>query len=39
LAYATGIAIILVALQVFTPFPVLDWLAWAAARLVGRGAG
>jgi hypothetical protein len=39
LAYATGIAIILVALQVFTPFPVIGWLASLAARLVGLGPG
>jgi hypothetical protein len=39
LGYAAGIAIILVALQLFTPFPVISWLASLAARLVGLGAG
>jgi lauroyl/myristoyl acyltransferase len=34
-----AIAIVLVVLQVFTPFPVVSWLGSAVARLVGRGPG
>ncbi len=39
LLHATGIAIVLVVLQVFTPFPAISWLASIAARLVGLGPG
>jgi hypothetical protein len=35
LLYAMAVAIILLLLQVFTPFPVISWLASATARLVG----
>jgi hypothetical protein len=39
LLQAMAIAIVLVVLQVFTPFPVVSWLGSAVARLVGRGPG
>src|SRR5689334_3873430 len=35
LLYAMAVAIILLLLQVFTPFPAISWLASATARLVG----
>ena len=38
LLQTTAIAIVLVALQVFTPFPVISWLVSIVARLVGHGA-
>jgi hypothetical protein len=37
LLHATAVAIILILLQVFTPFPVISWLGSIAARLVGSG--
>ena len=37
LLQTTGIAIVLVVLQVFTPFPVISWLVSIVARLVGHG--
>jgi hypothetical protein len=39
LLYATAVAIILILLQVFTPFPVISWLASVTAHLVGSGSG
>jgi len=39
LLYAAAIAIVLVALQAFTPFPAISWLASAGARLTGLKSG
>jgi hypothetical protein len=35
LLYAAAIAVVMVVLQTFTPFPVISWLASALARLTG----
>jgi hypothetical protein len=36
LLYAAAIAVVLVVLQTFSPFPVLNWLAAAVGRLAGK---
>jgi hypothetical protein len=33
--YVTGVAMVLILLQIFSPFPVLNWLGAAASRLIG----